>query len=62
MNDICMAKLMGLNVENIPLLMAAKSFMPDRKVSILLNGFPTELNELEKFATIATLPPGWINK
>ena len=59
MSDISMATLMGLAINKIPLLVAAKSFMPGRKVVITLNGKETTLNELEKFATAAIPSPGW---
>ena len=59
--DVCMADLMGLKVNKMPLLMAAKSFMPNREVNITLNGKPIQLKELEKFATNALPPPGWEN-
>ena len=59
--DVCMADLMGMKVNKMPLLMAAKSFMPNRKVDINLNGKPIQLKELEKFATNALPPPGWEN-
>lgn len=57
--DICMAILMGLKIEKIPLLTAAKSFMLNRKVSINLNGAPVNLDNLYKYRTNAVLPPGW---
>jgi len=59
--DICMAQLMGLNIEKVPLLVAAKSFMPRRSVEISLNGKEIDQSELAKFATPAIPPPGWIN-
>jgi len=59
--DVCMAILMGLKIEKIPLLMAAKSFMPDRKVTISLNGIVTGQKELEKYSTITRPAPGWVN-
>ncbi|MBL0356324.1 MAG: DUF362 domain-containing protein [Chitinophagaceae bacterium] len=59
--DICMAMLMGMKVEKIPLLMAAKSFMPNRKVTIHLNGKPVEQQDLLPYAIKATPSPGWEN-
>jgi uncharacterized protein (DUF362 family) len=59
--DICMAILMGLKTEKLPLLMAAKKFMPQRKISITLNGKPAGQNELAGYATNATPSPGWQN-
>ncbi len=59
--DICMAKMMGLKIDHIPLLMAAKSFMPNRKTTVSLNGEIININELDKFATPAIPPPGWLD-
>lgn len=59
--DVCMAKLMGLNMEKIPLLMAAKSFMPGKKTTITLNGHTSSLADLEKLATITLPSPGWVD-
>jgi len=60
-NDICMATLMELNVKKIPLLLAAKSFMPGRKISIQLNGKEITEKELLKYSIKATPSPGWEN-
>lgn len=59
--DICMAKMMGLSINDIPLLMAAKSFITNPKTNIVLNGITSSLNELEKYATNAIPPPGWVD-
>ncbi len=60
-NDICMAILMGLPVNKLPLLTAAGSFMPNRKVSVVLNGRPVKTDELRQYAVKAIPPPGWQN-
>jgi hypothetical protein len=57
--SICMAQLMSLNVVKIPLLMAAKAFMPGRNVSIKLNGKPIKQEELQQYAVKAKPSPGW---
>ncbi len=59
--DTCMAELMGLSVGNIPLLAAAKSFMPRREVSVKLDGKGTSVNNLKQYAVKAALPPGWMD-
>ncbi|MBK7107883.1 MAG: hypothetical protein IPH61_01665 [Bacteroidetes bacterium] len=59
--DIAMATLMNLKIARIPLLIAAKEFMPDRNVEIKLNGEQCDLNKLAKYAISATPPPGWEN-
>ncbi|MES2847939.1 MAG: DUF362 domain-containing protein [Bacteroidota bacterium] len=58
-NDICMAQLMSLNVVKIPLLMAAKAFMPGRNVEIKLNGKLIKQEELQQYAVKAIPSPGW---
>lgn len=58
-NDICMATLMGMAVEKLPLLAAAKSFMPHRKVSVSLNGRPVKIEDLRQYAVSATPSRGW---
>jgi uncharacterized protein (DUF362 family) len=58
-NDICMATLMGLPLDKLPLLTAAKSFMPHRKVIISLNGEPVKTDSLRQYAVKANPSPGW---
>lgn len=60
-NDLCMAKMMGLYIDKIPLLVAAKEFMPNRSIKITINDIETDLNGLEAYAVKAVPPPGWIN-
>ena len=59
--DICMAILMQLKIEKLPLLMAAKSFMAEHNITINLNGIVAQQKELEKYSTAAMPAPGWIN-
>ncbi|MBX7046476.1 MAG: DUF362 domain-containing protein [Ignavibacteria bacterium] len=59
--DICMASMMGMDVNKIPLLVAAKSFMSDRKISIIYNGSVVSLEDLKKDSVKAVPPPGWVN-
>ena len=58
-NDICMATLMGLPLDKLPLLTAAKSFMPHRKVTVSLNGEPVKTDSLRQYAVKAIPSPGW---
>jgi len=58
-NDICMARLMGLDVAKVPLLAGAKAFMPGRDVAITMNGKAIKQEELGQYAVKAKLPPGW---
>ncbi len=59
-NDIAMAILMGLKVDKIPLLMAAKDFTQGN-TEVILNGKKIGMEELEKLSVEAVLPPGWEN-
>ncbi|CAF3700014.1 unnamed protein product, partial [Rotaria sp. Silwood1] len=59
--DISMATLMGLDVNKIPLLQAAKTFMTDRKIKIKYNGSEVKVEDLKKNAVVAIPPPGWVN-
>lgn len=59
--DICMATLMGMEVQRLPLLMAAKEFSAFRKIEITLNGKNIQLEALKKLAITAEMPAGWIN-
>lgn len=58
--DISMATLMGMDVDKIPLLQAAKTFMPEKKISIRYNGQEVNLSDLKKDAVKAVPPPGWV--
>lgn len=58
-NDICMATMMGLPLERLPLLTAAKLFTPNRKVQVMLNGQPVKIDNLRPYAVKAIPSPGW---
>lgn len=58
-NDICMATMMGLPLEKLPLLTAAKLFTPNRKVQVMLNGQPVKIDNLRPYAVKAIPSPGW---
>lgn len=59
--DICMAILMGLNIEKIPLLLAARAFKPQAKLALSINGQKADTKNLGQYATQTILPPGWVN-
>lgn len=58
--DISMATLMGMDVNKIPLLQAAKSFMPDKKITVRYNGNEVNIADLKKHSVKAIPPPGWV--
>lgn len=59
--DISMATLMGLDVNKIPLLQAAKSFMSDKEIEIFYNGNRINPEDLKQHAVKAIPPPGWVD-
>lgn len=59
MTDICMAMLMGFDIQKIPLLSAAQELSSSQKVALYFDTKPIPYNELKKFAIKTTLPPGW---
>lgn len=60
LNDICMATLMGFDVERIPLLKSAlKEKGPDEN-HIILDGENISITELKKYSVRTTPPPGWV--
>jgi uncharacterized protein (DUF362 family) len=61
LNDICCAKLMGMEVGRIPLLVAAAKTFLRSKYQIRLNGRKIDLEELEPYSITAKMPPGWLN-
>ncbi|MFT3682730.1 MAG: DUF362 domain-containing protein [Ferruginibacter sp.] len=61
LTDTCMAILIGLKTEKLPLLMAARSFITDHEKIIRLNGNPVTEDDLKTYGVVAALPPGWVN-
>lgn len=59
--DISMATLMGLDVNKIPLLQAAKTFMSEREIEVFYDGEKIVPEDLKKYAVKAIPPPGWID-
>jgi len=60
LNDVCMAHLMGMNVDKIPLLRAAMGFMQSGGQKILLNGEEIGIEDLNNHSVSAVMPPGWV--
>ncbi len=58
--DVSLATLMGMDVDKIPLLVAAKSFMTDRKITIKYDGKEVSIDELRNHSVDAIPPPGWV--
>jgi len=59
MTDICMAVLMGFDIQKIPLLASAQELSNQQEVSLYLDNKPITLNTLNNFS-IKTVPPaGW---
>lgn len=60
LNDICMAHLMGMQCEKIPLLVAAHEFIGSDERTVRVNGQVVPINELESLSVEAIMPPGWV--
>jgi uncharacterized protein (DUF362 family) len=57
--DIATAILMGMEVNKLKLLVAAKDFSPFNHLEIKLNGEIVQLNDLIKYKIDAVMPGGW---
>jgi len=60
-NDICMATLMGMNIDYIPMLIHAKTLFKGNKPIITFNGKIVEPASLKQHAVSAIMPKGWLN-
>ena len=61
MTDICMATLMGFDIQKIPLLKTALQTDAKENVSLSLNGQQATLADIANLS-IPTLPPqGWVD-
>ena len=60
-NDVCLAMLMGMDIDYVPLLVNAKKFIPGSKPVISFNGKIVEPSFLKQHALSAVMPPGWLN-
>jgi hypothetical protein len=61
MTDICMATLMGFNIQKIPLLKTAGQKIILKNISINLNGQHTTLKKITKLSLQALPPSGWVD-
>ncbi|HMO61152.1 MAG TPA: DUF362 domain-containing protein [Ferruginibacter sp.] len=61
MNDICMAALMKINTDKLPLLRAAAAAMDTGNCTITVNGKKTNWDNMDEYAISANMPPGWKN-
>jgi uncharacterized protein (DUF362 family) len=61
LNDICMAILMGFDIQKISMLRVASADVQNQNVELSLNGANVTLSDLSNYA-IQTIPPqGWID-
>jgi uncharacterized protein (DUF362 family) len=60
LNDLCMAELMQLKIEKIPLLFEAKSFIKNDINIELNNNKISKITNLENISIKTKLPPGWV--
>jgi len=59
--DCCMATLMGMDTQKLPLIKAAVASSINRVVDITLNGKKVNIADLSNLAIPAIMPSGWIN-
>lgn len=60
LNDIAVAKLMGMDIEKIPLLRNALDLIDITDCELIFNNEIVTKADLEKYAVKATMPPGWL--
>lgn len=58
--DLAAAHLMCLAIENIPLLLQAKS-LAAKSFDLVLNGHPSGWSDLDKIGIPVNMPPGWVH-
>lgn len=59
--DIVAGRLLGLDVEKIPLVNAAIHILGDAPKELTLNGKNISMNDLNKYSVKAEMPPGWVD-
>lgn len=59
--DIVAGRLLGLDVEKIPLVNAAIHILGDAPKELTLNGNNISMNDLDKYSVKAEMPPGWVD-
>ena len=57
--DVCFGTLIGLKIENVPLLKAAYSSIDFEKLKLTLNSHDVSILGLKAFASFAKVPTGW---
>lgn len=61
MTDICMATLMGFDIQRIPLLKAAGQNVMQGNILLTLNGHLTTLKNIADLSIQTLPPPGWVD-
>jgi len=61
MTDICMATLMGFDIQKISLLRAAYQNIQNDHIDLTLNGVNINLADLSSLSILTTPPPGWVD-
>jgi uncharacterized protein (DUF362 family) len=61
MSDICMATLMGFDIQKISLLSSAYQNVQQQNIELTLNDVKIELSDLSSLSIPTTPPPGWVN-
>ena len=58
-NDLALSQLMGMESKKIPLLVSARTFEKNAKVTFKLNESIVNYSDYSKLAVKAEMPPGW---
>ena len=59
MNDICMATIMGFEINKISLLRSANLHVQEDSIDLTLNKRRISLSDLSTITILTTPPPGW---
>jgi uncharacterized protein (DUF362 family) len=61
LTDVCFGKLMGFDIDLVPLLRSANDNLDFETVKIIIDNQEVNLKELSKYQSIPVLPDGWQN-
>jgi len=61
MNDICMATMMGFDIQKISLLRTAYQNVQQQHIDLTLNGVKINLPDLSSLSIQTLPPPGWVD-
>jgi uncharacterized protein (DUF362 family) len=59
--DAALALMMGININRLPLLNAARAMRSEKSVEIRLDNNKASLQDMSQYAVSARMPSGWLN-